>query len=126
MNALCPRCGAKLAIHEAGELVQCYSCQHEFAAEPVPPAEGFPWLKALRFVLAGLAALAVLGVLGLVAANWESVTQAVGATGGLLAGLALLALVVLLLATAILWIFLPLVIYSRLTDILAELRRLNR
>lgn len=129
MNALCPRCGAKLAIREAGEVVQCYSCQHEFAAEPLPPPQ-FPWLKLLRGVLVTLAALLFAGLLWLLAANAEKLGEwaklITGGAGSLVVVAFILVAMALLLITGILWIFFPLFVYSLLMDIRGELRRLNR
>ena len=129
MNAICPRCGAKLAIHEAGELVQCYSCQHEFAAEPLPPV-AFPWFKLLRGVLVTLAALLFAGLIWLISANADKLGQWAKLLTDGAGSLVMVALILVTFAligiTGILWIFFPLFVYSLLTDIRSELRRLNR
>jgi hypothetical protein len=144
----CPRCKSKLEVETAGDLVSCPYCLLEFNVEEPKPRKSFwfilanfSWSKINWFKLgvSGLAIfLVVFFVVGLVVAAVfkskniqlsELGASMVGGVGGVLFALIVLAFLCLLVVNIILWIFLPLMVYSinqKLEEAVSEIKKLNQ
>lgn len=147
MKIHCPRCKSKLEVEAVGELVSCPYCLLEFNVEEPKPRKSiwfiltnFSWSKINWFKLgaSGLAIfLVIFFVVGLVVAAVfkskniqisEFGVSMVGGVGGIIFGLVALAFLCLLFVNIILWIFLPLMVYSikqSLEEAVREIKNLN-
>jgi len=143
----CPRCKSKLEVEAVGDLVSCPYCLLEFNVEEPKPRKSiwfilsnFNWSKINWFKLgvSGLAIfLGIFFVVGLVVAAVfkskniqlsELGASMVGGVGGVIFFLIGLAFLVLLFVNIILWIFLPLIVYSikeKLDEVIREIKNLN-
>jgi len=143
----CPRCKSKLEVEAVGELVSCPYCLLEFNVEEPKPRKSiwfilsnFNWSKINWFKLgvSGLAIfLGIFFVVGLVVAAVfkskniqlsELGASMVGGVGGVIFFLIGLAFLVLLFVNIVLWIFLPLIVYSikeKLDEVIREIKNLN-
>jgi len=143
----CPRCKSKLEVEAVGELVSCPYCLLEFNVEEPKPRKSiwfilsnFSWSKINWFKLAagGLAIfLGLLFLVGLIIAVWfksknpqalEMFRGAVGSVGYIIILLASFAFFCLLVLNIVLWIFLPLIVYSinkKLEEAVSEIKKLN-
>ena len=133
MKIHCPRCKSKLEVEAVGELVSCPYCLLEFNVEEPKPRKSiwfiltnFSWSK-INWIKLGVGGLSIfLGIIfvcGIVLAVvlnkfknniqladfWSSM---VGGVGGAIIALVALAFLCLLFVNIILWIFLPLMVYS--------------
>lgn len=147
MKIRCPRCKSKLEVEAVGDLVSCPYCLLEFNVEEPKPRKSiwfilsnFNWSKINWFKLAvsGLAIfLGIFFVVGLVVAAVfkskniqlsELGASMVGGVGGVIFFLIGLAFLVLLFVNIVLWIFLPLIVYSikeKLDEVIREIKNLN-
>ena len=147
MKIRCPRCKSKLEVEAVGELVSCPYCLLEFNVEEPKPRKSiwfilsnFNWSKINWFKLgvSGLAIfLGIFFVVGLVVAAVfkskniqlsELGASMVGGVGGVIFFLIGLAFLVLLFVNIVLWIFLPLIVYSikeKLDEVIREIKNLN-
>ena len=147
MKIRCPRCKSKLEVEAVGDLVSCPYCLLEFNVEEPKPRKSiwfilsnFNWSKINWFKLgvSGLAIfLGIFFVVGLVVAAVfkskniqlsELGASMVGGVGGVIFFLIGLAFLVLLFVNIILWIFLPLIVYSikeKLDEVIREIKNLN-
>jgi hypothetical protein len=143
----CPRCKSKLEVEAVGDLVSCPYCLLEFNVEEPKPRKSiwfilsnFNWSKINWFKLgvSGLAIfLGIFFVVGLVVAAVfkskniqlsELGASMVGGVGGVIFFLIGLAFLVLLFVNIVLWIFLPLIVYSikeKLDEVIREIKNLN-
>jgi hypothetical protein len=143
----CPRCKSKLEVETAGDLVSCPYCLLEFNVEEPKPRKSiwfilsnFSWSKINWFKLgvSGLAIfLVIFFVVGLVVAAVfkskniqlsELGASMVGGVGGVIFVLVGFAFLCLLFVNIILWIFLPLMVYSikqSLEEAVREIKNLN-
>ena len=131
MKIKCPRCNSKLEVESVGELVSCPYCLLEFTVEEPKKRKSiwfiltnFNWSKISWFKLAagGLSIfLGILFIFALVTAFWfksknpqalEMFRGAVGGVGMVVIFIASFAFFCLLVLNIILWIFLPLMVYS--------------
>ena len=143
MQIRCPRCKSKLEVDAIGDFVSCPHCTLEFnVEEPKKRKLNFSWSKINWFKLgaSGLAIfLGIIFVCGLVLAvvlnksknNIQLAdfgTAMVGGVGGVIFFLIGLAFLVLLFVNIVLWIFLPLIVYSikeKLDEVIREIKNLN-
>ena len=147
MKIKCPRCKSKLEVEAVGELVSCPYCLLEFNVEEPKPRKSiwfilsnFSWSKINWFKLGvgGLAIfLVIFFIVGLVVAAVfkskniqlsELGASMVGGVGGVIFFLIGLAFLVLLFVNIVLWIFLPLIVYSikeKLDEVIREIKNLN-
>ena len=141
MQIRCPRCKSKLEVDAIGDFVSCPQCTLEFnVEEPKKQKLNFSWSKINWFKLgvSGLAIfLGIFFVVGLVAAAVfkskniqlsELGASMVGGVGGVIFFLIGLAFLVLLFVNIVLWIFLPLMVYSikqSLEEAVREIKNLN-
>ncbi len=147
MKIRCPRCKSKLEVEAVGDLVSCPYCLLEFNVEEPKPRKSiwfilsnFNWSKINWFKLgvSGLAIfLGIFFVVGLVVAAVfkskniqlsELGASMVGGVGGVIFFLIGLAFLVLLFVNIVLWIFLPLIVYSikeKLDEVIREIKNLN-
>ena len=143
MQIRCPRCKSKLEVDAIGDFVSCPQCTLEFnVEEPKKQKLNFSWSKINWFKL-GVGGLAIfLGIIfvcgiGLavvlnksknniqLADFFASMGNGVGGVIFFLIGLAFL---VLLFVNIVLWIFLPLMVYSikqSLEEAVREIKNLN-
>ena len=143
MQIRCPRCKSKLEVDAIGDFVSCPQCTLEFnVEEPKKQKLNFSWSKINWFKL-GVGGLAIfLGIIfvcgiGLavvlnksknniqLADFFASMGNGVGGVIFFLIGLAFL---VLLFVNIVLWIFLPLIVYSikeKLDEVIREIKNLN-
>jgi len=137
----CPRCKSKLEVDAIGDFVSCPHCTLEFnVEEPKKQKLNFSWSKINWFKLgvSGLAIfLGIFFVVGLVAAAVfkskniqlsELGASMVGGVGGVILFFIGLAFLCLLFVNIILWIFLPLMVYSikqSLEEAVREIKNLN-
>lgn len=149
MKIKCPRCKSKLEVEAVGELVSCPYCLLEFNVEEPKPRKSiwfiltnFSWSK-INWIKLGVGGLSIfLGIIfvcGIVLAVvlnkfknniqladfWSSM---VGGVGGAIIALVALAFLCLLFVNIILWIFLPLMVYSikqSLEEAVREIKNLN-
>jgi hypothetical protein len=134
-------------VEAVGELVSCPYCLLEFNVEEPKPRKSiwfilsnFNWSKINWFKLgvSGLAIfLGIFFVVGLVVAAVfkskniqlsELGASMVGGVGGVIFFLIGLAFLVLLFVNIVLWIFLPLIVYSikeKLDEVIREIKNLN-
>jgi hypothetical protein len=134
-------------VEAVGDLVSCPYCLLEFNVEEPKPRKSiwfilsnFNWSKINWFKLAvsGLAIfLGIFFVVGLVVAAVfkskniqlsELGASMVGGVGGVIFFLIGLAFLVLLFVNIVLWIFLPLIVYSikeKLDEVIREIKNLN-
>jgi hypothetical protein len=149
MKIKCPRCKSQLEVDAIGDLVSCPYCLLEFNVEEPKPRKSiwfiltnFRWSKINWFRLGagGLAIfLGIIFVCGLVLAvvlnksknNIQLAdfgTAMVGGVGGVIFFLIGLAFLVLLFVNIVLWIFLPLIVYSikeKLDEVIREIKNLK-
>ena len=137
----CPRCKSKLEVEAIGDFVSCPHCTLEFnVEEPKKQKLNFSWSKINWFKLgvSGLAIfLGIFFVVGLVVAAVfkskniqlsELGASMVGGIGGVILFFIGLAFLCLLFVNIILWIFLPLMVYSikqSLEEAVREIKNLN-
>jgi len=137
----CPRCKSKLEVDAIGDFVSCPHCTLEFnVEEPKKQKLNFSWSKINWFKLgvSGLAIfLGIFFVVGLVVAAVfkskniqlsELGASMVGGIGGVILFFIGLAFLCLLFVNIILWIFLPLMVYSikqSLEEAVREIKNLN-
>jgi len=137
----CPRCKSKLEVDAIGDFVSCPQCTLEFnVEEPKKQKLNFSWSKINWFKLGvgGLAIfLGIFFVVGLVVAAVfkskniqlsELGASMVGGVGGVILFFIGLAFLCLLFVNIILWIFLPLMVYSikqSLEEAVREIKNLN-
>jgi len=137
----CPRCKSKLEVDAIGDFVSCPHCTLEFnVEEPKKQKLNFSWSKINWFKLgvSGLAIfLGIFFVVGLVVAAVfkskniqlsELGASMVGGVGGVILFFIGLAFLCLLFVNIILWIFLPLMVYSikqSLEEAVREIKNLN-
>jgi len=137
----CPRCKSKLEVEAIGDFVSCPHCTLEFnVEEPKKRKLNFSWSKINWFKLgvSGLAIfLGIFFVCGLViAAVFKSKNiqlselgaSMVGGVGGVIFALIGFAFLCLLVLNIILWIFLPLIVYSikeKLDELVREFKNIN-
>jgi len=147
MRIKCPRCKSKLEVESIGDLVSCPYCLLEFNVEEQKPRKSiwfifsnFAWSKINWFKLGvgGLSIfLVIFFVVGLVVAAVfkskniqlsELGASMVGGVGGIIFALVGLAFICLLVVNIILWIFLPLMVYSinqKLEEAVREIKNLK-
>ena len=147
MKIRCPRCKSKLEVEAVGDLVSCPFCLLEFNVEEPKPRKSiwfiltnFSWSKINWFKLAagGLAIfLGILFLFALITAVWfksknpqalEMFRGAVGGVGMVVIFIASFAFLCLLVLNIVLWIFLPLMVYSikqSLEEAVREIKNLN-
>ena len=141
MQIRCPRCKSKLEVDAIGDFVSCPHCSLEFnVEEPKKQKLNFSWSKINWFKLGvgGLAIfLGIFFVVGLVVAAVfkskniqlsELGASMVGGVGGVILFFIGLAFLCLLFVNIILWIFLPLMVYSikqSLEEAVREIKNLN-
>ena len=141
MQIRCPRCKSKLEVDAIGDFVSCPHCSLEFnVEEPKKQKLNFSWSKINWFKLgvSGLAIfLGIFFVVGLVVAAVfkskniqlsELGASLVGGVGGVILFFIGLAFLCLLFVNIILWIFLPLMVYSikqSLEEAVREIKNLN-
>lgn len=141
MQIRCPRCKSKLEVDAIGDFVSCPHCTLEFnVEEPKKQKLNFSWSKINWFKLgvSGLAIfLGIFFVVGLVVAAVfkskniqlsELGASMVGGVGGVILFFIGLAFLCLLFVNIILWIFLPLMVYSikqSLEEAVREIKNLN-
>ena len=147
MKIKCPRCKSKLEVEAVGELVSCPYCLLEFNVEEPKPRKSiwfilsnFSWSKINWFKLGvgGLSIfLVIFFIVGLVVAAVfkskniqlsEIGASMVGGVGGIIFALIGLAFICLLVVNIILWIFLPLMVYSikqKLEEAVVEIKKLK-
>ena len=141
MQIRCPRCKSKLEVDAIGDFVSCPHCTLEFnVEEPKKQKLNFSWSKINWFKLgvSGLAIfLGIFFVVGLVVAAVfkskniqlsELGASLVGGVGGVILFFIGLAFLCLLFVNIILWIFLPLMVYSikqSLEEAVREIKNLN-
>ena len=141
MQIRCPRCKSKLEVDAIGDFVSCPHCSLEFnVEEPKKQKLNFSWSKINWFKLgvSGLAIfLGIFFVVGLVVAAVfkskniqlsELGASMVGGVGGVILFFIGLAFLCLLFVNIILWIFLPLMVYSikqSLEEAVREIKNLN-
>ena len=141
MKIRCPRCKSKLEVDAIGDFVSCPHCTLEFnVEEPKKQKLNFSWSKINWFKLgvSGLAIfLGIFFVVGLVVAAVfkskniqlsELGASMVGGIGGVILFFIGLAFLCLLFVNIILWIFLPLMVYSikqSLEEAVREIKNLN-
>ena len=141
MQIRCPRCKSKLEVEAIGDFVSCPHCTLEFnVEEPKKRKLNFSWSKINWFKLgvSGLAIfLGIFFVCGLViAAVFKSKNiqlselgaSMVGGVGGVIFALIGFAFLCLLVLNIILWIFLPLIVYSikeKLDELVREFKNIN-
>ena len=141
MQIRCPRCKSKLEVDAIGDFVSCPHCTLEFnVEEPKKQKLNFSWSKINWFKLgvSGLAIfLGIFFVVGLVVAAVfkskniqlsELGASMVGGIGGVILFFIGLAFLCLLFVNIILWIFLPLMVYSikqSLEEAVREIKNLN-
>ena len=141
MQIRCPRCKSKLEVEAIGDFVSCPHCTLEFnVEEPKKRKLNFSWSKINWFKLgvSGLAIfLGIFFVCGLViAAVFKSKNiqlselgaSMVGGVGGVIFALIGFAFICLLVLNIILWIFLPLIVYSikeKLDELVREFKNIN-
>ena len=141
MQIRCPRCKSKLEVDAIGDFVSCPQCTLEFnVEEPKKQKLNFSWSKINWFKLgvSGLAIfLGIFFVVGLVVAAVfkskniqlsELGASMVGGIGGVILFFIGLAFLCLLFVNIILWIFLPLMVYSikqSLEEAVREIKNLN-
>ena len=147
MKIRCPRCKSKLEVEAVGDLVSCPFCLLEFNVEEPKPRKSiwfiltnFSWSKINWFKLAagGLAIfLGILFLFALITAVWfksknpqalEMFRGAVGGVGMVVIFIASFAFFCLLVLNIVLWIFLPLMVYSikqSLEEAVREIKNLN-
>lgn len=149
MKIHCPRCKSKLEVDAVGDFVSCPHCSLEFNVEEPKKRKSiwfvltnFSWSKIdwIKLGVGGLAIfLGIIFVCGIVLAVvlnksknniqladfWSSMVNGVG---GVIVALIGLAFMCLLFVNIILWIFLPLIIYSikeKLEEAVREIKNLN-
>ena len=144
MQIRCPRCKSKLEVDAIGDFVSCPHCTLEFNVEEPEPRKSiwfiltnFSWSKINWFKLGvgGLAIfLGIFFVVGLVVAavfkskNIQLSELGASLVGGVIFFLIGLAFLVLLFVNIVLWIFLPLIVYSikeKLDEVIREIKNLN-
>lgn len=147
MNIRCPRCKSKLEVDAVGDFVSCPHCSLEFNVEEPKNRKSiwfiltnFSWSKINWFKLAagGLAIfLGILFLFALITAVWfksknpqalEMFRGAVGGVGMVVIFIASFAFLCLLVLNIVLWIFLPLMVYSikqSLEEAVREIKNLN-
>ena len=141
MKINCPRCKSKLEVDAIGDFVSCPHCTLEFnVEEPKKRKFKFSWSKINWFKLgvSGLAIfLGIFFVVGLVVAAVfkskniqlsELGASMVGGVGGVIFVLVGFAFLCLLVLNIILWIFLPLIVYSikeKLDELVREFKNIN-
>ena len=141
MQIRCPRCKSKLEVDAIGDFVSCPQCTLEFnVEEPKKQKLNFSWSKINWFKLgvSGLAIfLGIFFVVGLVVAAVfkskniqlsELGASMVGGVCGVILFFIGLAFLCLLFVNIILWIFLPLMVYSikqSLEEAVREIKNLN-
>lgn len=138
----CPRCKSKLEVEAVGDFVSCPFCHLEFTSEAPKPRRTLKSILSkinwFRYAVLGLATLlGIIPVIGIVVALWikfkkpellPALDGFVGGVGFTLGALMFLAFLVLLVVNIILWIFLPLMVYSikqSLEDAVIQLKKLT-
>ena len=147
MKIRCPRCKSKLEVEAVGDLVSCPYCLLEFNVEEPKPRRSiwfiisnFSWSK-INWVQLGVTGLSIFLVIffvvGLVVAAVfkskniqlsEFGALMVSGVGGIIFALIGFAFLCLLVVNIILWIFLPLMVYSinqKLEEAVSEIKKLN-
>ena len=142
MKIRCPRCKSKLEVEAVGDFVSCPFCHLEFTSEaPKPRRTLKSILSKINWFKLGVSGLAIFLVIffvvGLVVAvvfkskniqiSEFGVAMASGVYG-IIFGLVVFAFLVLLFVNIILWIFLPLMVYSikqSLEDAVIQLKKLT-
>ena len=149
MKIRCPRCKSKLEVEAVGDLVSCPFCLLEFNVEEPKPRKSiwfiltnFSWSK-INWIKLGVGGLSIfLGiifvcgiVLAVVLNKSKNNIQLADFAGSMIGGvdraivvIVSLAFLCLLFVNIILWIFLPLMVYSinqKLTEAVSEIKKLN-
>lgn len=147
MKIRCPRCKSKLKVEAIGDFVSCPYCSLEFNVEEPEPRKSiwfilsnFSWSK-INWVQLGVTGLSIFLVIffvvGLVVAAVfkskniqlsEFGALMVSGVGGIIFALIGFAFLCLLVVNIILWIFLPLMVYSinqKLEEAVSEIKKLN-
>ena len=149
MKIRCPRCKSKLEVEAVGDLVSCPYCLLEFNVEEPKPRKSiwfilsnFSWSK-INWIKLGVGGLSIfLGIIFVCALVLAVVLNKsknniqladlagsmVGGVGGAIIALVALAFLCLLFVNIILWIFLPLMVYSikqSLEEAVSEIKKLN-
>lgn len=148
MKIRCPRCKSKLKVEAIGDFVSCPYCSLEFNVEEPEPRKSiwfilsnFSWSK-INWVQLGVTGLSIFLVIffvvGLVVAAVfkskniqlsEFGALMVSGVGGIIFALIGFAFLCLLVVNIILWIFLPLMVYSinqKLEEAVSEIKKLNK
>jgi hypothetical protein len=136
----CPRCKSKLEVEAVGDLVSCPYCLLEFNVEEPKPRKSWSKINWFKLGVGGLAIfLGIIFVCGIglaVVLNKSKnniqlsdfFASMVGGVGGVIFFLIGLAFLVLLFVNIVLWIFLPLIVYSikeKLDEVIREIKNLN-
>ena len=139
----CPRCKSKLEVEAVGDFVSCPHCSLEFTVEEPKPRRSIRSILSkinwFRLAVIGLSVfLVIFFLVGIATAFWlksknpqflEMFNGLVGGVGMSLLALLFLAFCVLLIVNIILWVFLPLVVYSikqRIEEAVIEIKKLNQ
>lgn len=142
MKIRCPRCKSKLEVEAAGEFVSCPFCHLEFTAEEPKPRRSLKSILSkinwFRVAVIGLATfLAIIPAAVLVVGmylkikNPEMFQNFQGLVGNIwlvVITLLFFAFLVLLAVNVILWIFLPLMVFSikqKLEEAVTHLKKLT-
>ena len=149
MKIRCPRCKSKLEVDAVGDFVSCPHCSLEFNVEEPKKRKSiwfiltnFSWSKINWFALGAGGLSIFLGiifvcalVLAVVLNKSKNNIQLADLAGSMIGGvdraivaIVSLAFLCLLFVNIILWIFLPLMVYSinqKLTEAVSEIKKLN-
>ena len=143
MKIKCPRCKSQLEVDAIGDFVACFHCSLEFTVEEPKPRRSIRSILSkinwFRLAVIGLSVfLVIFFLVGIATAFWlksknpqvlEMFHGLVGGVGMILLALLFLAFCVLLIVNIILWVFLPLMVYSikqRIEEAVIEIKKLNK
>lgn len=143
MKIRCPRCKSKLEVEAAGDFVSCPHCSLEFTVEEPKPRRSIRSILSkinwFRLAIIGFSVfLVIFFLVGIATAFWlksknpqvlEMFNGLVGGVGMILLALLFLAFYVLLFVNIVLWVFLPLIVYSikqRIEEAVIEIKKLNQ
>lgn len=143
MKIKCPKCQSKLEVESIGDLVSCPYCLLEFTVEQPKPQRSLKSILSkinwLRWLTIGLSLSVVIFLIAaMIFGFWlkSKSPESFHALEGLVSGFGMLVLaacvftfMVLLVVNIILWIFLPLMVYSikqKLEEAVVEIKNLKK
>lgn len=148
MKIKCPKCNSKLEVESVGDLVSCPYCLLEFTVNEPKPRRSFGSILSninwLRLAFGGISISLIILLLGLSVFTWflyrhdliqglnpetiQNLKVVIGNFGFAIIGLVFMAFILLLVVNILLWVFLPLIVYSikkSLEEAVRELKNLK-